>query len=347
LGFSFWDLELVPLIYFLRYAGWRKALIWKLVVGTWGLIVMGLAIKAVNLTKRFGSFTAVDSISFEVEEGKVVGFIGANGAGKTTTIKMLCGLTKPTSGEAMVAGFDAARHPEQVRQSIGYMSQKFSLYHDLTVKENIEFYGGVYGLANSKLKDRMEWVVDVADLRGKENILTKDLPLGWRQRLALGCAVLHQPGVVFLDEPTSGVDPVIRDKFWELIGKLSQDGTTIIVTTHHLEEAEFCESVIMMHLGKIVVQGSPEGIRREFSDLPLFEIETQNHFQVFSLLEPQPWITEAAILGGNVHVFAETNNPTSMIEELLKKNKIEKFSINKATPTLEDVFVNANRKETR
>ena len=158
---------------------------------------MALAIKASNLTKKFGNFTAVDSISFEVQEGKIVGFIGANGAGKTTTIKMLCGLTKPTSGEAMVAGFDVAHHPEQVRQSIGYMSQKFSLYHDLTVKENIEFYGGIYGLGNNELIERMKWVIEVADLVGRENILTSDLPLGWRQRLALGCAVLHNPKVAF------------------------------------------------------------------------------------------------------------------------------------------------------
>lgn len=304
---------------------------------------MSLAIKAVNLTKKFKSFTAVNSISFEVEEGKIVGFIGANGAGKTTTIKMLCGLMRPTSGEAFVAGFDVAHHPEQVRQSIGYMSQRFSLYGDLTVKENIEFYGGVYGLGNSRLKERMEWVVGVADLAGKEDLLTSDLPLGWRQRLALGCAVLHQPKVVFLDEPTSGVDPVIRDKFWRLIGKLAQEGATIIVTTHHLEEAEFCESILMMHAGNIVVNGSPEGIRREYADLPLFEIETQNPFKVFNLLEPEPWVTEAAILGGNVHVFAKTDDPVSAIKDILRKNKIDEFTIQKAAPTLEDIFVNANR----
>jgi len=285
----------------------------------------------------------VDSISFEVEAGKIVGFIGANGAGKTTTIKMLCGLNRPTSGEARVAGFDVAHHPEQVRQSIGYMSQRFSLYSDLTVKENIEFYGGVYGLANSKLRERLEWVIEAADLKGREDILTKDLPLGWRQRLALGCAVLHQPKVVFLDEPTSGVDPVIRDKFWSLIRGLSQEGATIIVTTHHLEEAEFCEGIIMMHLGKIVVQGSPEGIRRQYSDLPLFEIETSRPIEVFNLIEGESWISEAAVFGGSVHVYAETGDPISSIEQLLKRNGIEKYSISKAAPTLEDIFINANK----
>ncbi len=304
---------------------------------------MSIAIRATNLTKKFGGFIAVNSISFEVEEGKVVGFIGANGAGKTTTIKMLCGLTEPTSGEALVAGLDVAHHPEQVRQNIGYMSQRFSLYGDLTVKENIEFYGGVYGLDKNQLKGRLEWVVEVADLKGRENILTRDLPLGWRQRLALGCAVLHQPKVVFLDEPTSGVDPVIRDKFWGLIGTLSREGATIIVTTHHLEEAEFCENIIMMHLGKIVVSGSPEGIRKEFVQLPLFEIESQSSVKVFNLLESETWITEAAILGGNVHVFAQIDNPVSALEDFLKRNRIENFSIKKAQPTLEDIFINANR----
>ena len=304
---------------------------------------MALAIKATGLTKKFGGFTAVNGISFEVEEGKIVGFIGANGAGKTTTIKMLCGLSSPTSGQALVAGIDVTHHPELVRQNIGYMSQKFSLYSDLTVKENIEFYGGIYGLTNNRLHDRFQWVLEVADLQGKENILTKDLPLGWRQRLALGCAVLHEPKVVFLDEPTSGVDPVIRDKFWSLIGTLSRAGATIIVTTHHLEEAEFCESVLMMHAGNIVVHGSPENIRREFADLPLFEIETRKPTEIFGLLEAEPWITEAAILGGNVHVFAQTDEPVAAIEKFLAEHNVSDFSIKKAAPTLEDIFVNANR----
>ncbi len=304
---------------------------------------MPLSIKVNNLTKKFGSFTAVDSVSFEIEEGRIVGFIGANGAGKTTTIKMLCGLLVPTSGDAVVAGFDVAHHPEQVRQSIGYMSQRFSLYPDLTVKENIEFYGGVYGLSSSELKDRFDWVVEVADLKGREKILTQDLPLGWRQRLALGCAVLHKPKVVFLDEPTSGVDPVVRDKFWQLINRLSGEGSTIIVTTHHLEEAEFCESIIMMHLGKIVVSGRPEEIRARHSNLPLFEIETVDSLKVFSLLETQPWVTETAILGGNVHVCAQAPDAPAAIEKVLKENGINKFSIRKADPTLEDIFINANR----
>jgi drug efflux transport system ATP-binding protein len=304
---------------------------------------MSYAIKAADLTKKFGSFTAVDSISFEVGEGEVVGFIGANGAGKSTTIKMLCGLTKATSGLVEVAGFDVTRHPEKVRANIGYMSQKFSLYGDLTVKENIEFYGGVYGLGKSELRDRFSWVIAVADLKGKEDLLTRELPLGWRQRLALGCAVLHHPKIVFLDEPTSGVDPVVRDKFWQLIRQLSSEGATIVVTTHHLEEAEFCENIIMMHLGKIVVNGSPEGIRRHFSDLPLFEIETATPLKVFNIVEQESWVTDAAIYGNDVHVYAETENPVSSLEGVLGRNGITDFHIVKASPTLEDIFV----KETR
>ncbi len=304
---------------------------------------MSYAIKAAGLTKKFGSFTAVDSISFEVGEGEVVGFIGANGAGKSTTIKMLCGLTKPTSGQVEVAGFDVTKHPEKVRANIGYMSQKFSLYGDLTVRENIEFYGGVYGLGKNELRDRFSWVIEVADLKGREDLLTRELPLGWRQRLALGCAVLHHPRIVFLDEPTSGVDPVVRDKFWQLIGQLSNEGSTIIVTTHHLEEAEFCENIIMMHLGRIVVNGSPEGIRRHFSDLPLFEIETARPLIVFNIVEQETWVTDAAIYGNNVHVYAEIENPVSALESVLGRNDITDFRIVKASPTLEDIFV----KETR
>ncbi|MGO9480308.1 MAG: AAA family ATPase, partial [Candidatus Kryptoniota bacterium] len=203
--------------------------------------------------------------------------------------------------------------------------------------------GGVYGLGKNELKERMNWVVQAADLVGREDILTSDLPSGWRQRLALGCAVLHRPKVVFLDEPTSGVDPVIRDKFWQLIGQLSHEGVTIIVTTHRLEEAEFCESIIMMHLGKIVVKGSPEGIRKQFSGLPLFEIETPNPVEVFNLLESESWISEAAVFGGSVHVYAETSDPVASIEQLMSKNHV-KYTITKASPTLEDIFINANKK---
>ncbi|MGC9092337.1 MAG: ATP-binding cassette domain-containing protein [Bacteroidota bacterium] len=300
---------------------------------------MSVAVKAENLTKKFGDFTAVASISFEIDEGTIVGFIGANGAGKSTTIKMLCGLMKPTSGEAFVAGFDVVREPEQVRQNIGYMSQKFSLYGDLTVRENIEFYGGIYGLSNSQLRERYEWVLDAADLRGKEAFLTRDLPIGWRQRLALGCAVLHKPKIIFLDEPTSGVDPILRIQFWQLIANLVHEGSTAIVTTHYLDEAEFCENIMLMHLGKILIQGAPAKIRAQFENLPLFEIRCQNAVEILQALEHEPWVNELSVLGGSVHLYTEDGITTMDLENFLRDKDLSFLSIERTLPTLEDIFV--------
>lgn len=301
---------------------------------------MSVAIKAENLTKKFGDFTAVASVSFEIDEGTIVGFIGANGAGKSTTIKMLCGLMKPTSGKAFVAGFDVVRESERVRQNIGYMSQKFSLYGDLTVRENIEFYGGIYGLNNSQLRQRYEWVLDVADLRGKENFLTRDLPIGWRQRLALGCAVLHKPKIIFLDEPTSGVDPILRIQFWQLIANLVHEGSTVIVTTHYLDEAEFCENIMLMHLGKILIQGAPARIRAQFENLPLFEIRCQNAVEILQALEHEPWVNELSVLGGSVHLYAEEGITTTYLENFLRGKGLSSFlTIERTLPTLEDIFV--------
>jgi len=301
---------------------------------------MSVAIKAENLTKKFGDFTAVASVSFEIDEGTIVGFIGANGAGKSTTIKMLCGLMKPTSGKAFVAGFDVVRESERVRQNIGYMSQKFSLYGDLTVRENIEFYGGIYGLNNSQLRQRYEWVLDVADLRGKENFLTRDLPIGWRQRLALGCAVLHKPKIIFLDEPTSGVDPILRIQFWQLIANLVHEGSTVIVTTHYLDEAEFCENIMLMHLGKILIQGAPARIRAQFENLSLFEIRCQNAVEILQALEHEPWVNELSVLGGSVHLYAEEGITTTYLENFLRGKGLSSFlTIERTLPTLEDIFV--------
>ena len=199
----------------------------------------GHAIEVENLTKRFGDFTAVDNLNFTVKEGEIFGFLGANGAGKSTTIRMLCGLLQSTSGSAHVGGFDINTQTEQLKQNIGYMSQRFSLYDDLTVEQNIRFFGGVYGLRNSRLKERMDWVLKMADLNGREQSITRTLSGGWKQRLALGCAILHEPKIVFLDEPTGGVDPISRRNFWELINQLSSEGITILVTTHFLDEAEY------------------------------------------------------------------------------------------------------------
>ncbi|MGC8594953.1 MAG: ATP-binding cassette domain-containing protein [Candidatus Kryptoniota bacterium] len=300
-------------------------------------------IEAVDLTKKFGNFTAVDKITFSIEEGNVVGFIGANGAGKTTTIKMMCGLVRPTAGSVRVDGRDVGSNPSAIRQLIGYMSQKFSLYGDLTVRENIEFYGGIYNLSGEEFKKRYEWVINAADLNGKESLLTRDLPLGWRQRLALGCAVLHRPRIVFLDEPTSGVDPILRSRFWQLIGDLSREGATIIVTTHYLDEAEFCESVIMMHAGKIVVHGSPAEIRARYSNLPLFEVTCKSPEKVLSILEGEKWISEATIIGDKVHIYGNTDDCEERLSKLLAKACHDDFLIQKTNPTLEDVFIKVTR----
>jgi ABC-2 type transport system ATP-binding protein len=223
----------------------------------------GPAISVDELTKRFGSFTAVDRVSFDVRRGDIFGFLGANGAGKSTTIRMLCGLLTPTSGKARVAGHDVGAEPDRVKRRIGYMSQKFSLYEDLTVEENIGFFGGVYGLSRADVSARLPGVLDMAGLRGRERTLARELAGGWKQRLALGCAILHEPEVVFLDEPTGGVDPVSRRRFWDLIHGLSERGVTVLVTTHYLDEAEYCNDIRLIHAGRIVAAGSPEELKRQ------------------------------------------------------------------------------------
>jgi ABC-2 type transport system ATP-binding protein len=215
------------------------------------------AVEARELTRRFGAFTAVDAISFEVEKGSILCLLGANGAGKSTTIRMLCGLLRSSSGTARVAGYDSNTQPELIKQNIGYMSQRFSLYLDLTVVENVRFFGGIYGLGKRLVEERLERVLDMAGLAGREDQLTGELAGGWRQRLALGCAILHQPPIVFLDEPTAGVDPISRRDFWELINRLAEAGTTVLVTTHYLDEAEYANRLLLIHAGRIVAEGSP------------------------------------------------------------------------------------------
>jgi drug efflux transport system ATP-binding protein len=221
----------------------------------------GYSIEVSRLTKKFGNFVAVNSVSFKVAKGEIFGFLGANGAGKSTTIRMLCGLLAPTSGEATVGGFSVARQPEKVKERIGYMSQKFSLYEDLTVTENIRFFGGIYGLSRSRIRTRLPWILDMAGLRGREGSLTRELAGGWKQRLALGCAILHEPDIVFLDEPTGGVDPVSRRRFWDLIYDLSVRKVTVFVTTHYLDEAEYCHRIMLMHAGVIIAGGSPRELK--------------------------------------------------------------------------------------
>lgn len=227
----------------------------------------GVAIQAADLTRRFGTFTAVDAITFDVAAGEVFGFLGANGAGKTTAIRMLTGLLAPTSGRATVAGFDVFRQSDAIKQAIGYMSQKFSLYEDLTVRENIRLYGGIYGLGRGEIRDRTAAMLERLGLTASRDALVRTLPLGWRQKIALSVALLHRPRVIFLDEPTSGVDPLTRRQFWELIYETARAGTTVLVTTHYMDEAEYCDRISIMVAGRIAALGTPLDLKREF-DVP-------------------------------------------------------------------------------
>lgn len=223
-----------------------------------------ISVEAKLLTRYFDDFKAVDSVSFQVYKGEIFGFLGANGAGKTTTIRMLCGLLIPSSGEATVHGFDVNTQSEQIKENIGYMSQKFSLYHDLTIEDNINFYGGIYGLQRKRIEERKEWVLEKLQLQDLRKKLTADLPLGWKQKLALGCAILHQPPILFLDEPTSGVDPISRREFWNLINDLAHQGTTVFVTTHYMDEAEYCNRLSIMYQGQIIVIDYPEKLKQTY-----------------------------------------------------------------------------------
>ena len=299
------------------------------------------SIEVNNLTKKFGSFTAVNGISFNVKQGEIFGFLGANGAGKSTAIKMLCGILELTSGDAMVGGFSVMKQPEKVKTQIGYMSQKFSLYNDLTVEENINFFGGVYGLYNNKLAERKKWVLKVAFLEGKEKLLTASLPGGIKQRLALAIAVIHEPKIVFLDEPTGGVDPISRRNFWDLINELSTNGVTVFVTTHYLDEAEFCNTITLINAGNIIASGSPKELKTKYLTNTILEVETDKVIDSLEILTKEKWIDETSIFGNYIHISVSDENEA---RRMLKKTLTEEHSINiiridKIVPTLEDVFI--------
>jgi len=298
------------------------------------------AIEVDNLTKCFGKFCAVDHINFGVRQGEIFGFLGANGAGKSTTIRMLCGLLQSTQGTARVGGFDINSQPEKVKETIGYMSQKFSLYEDLTVDENINFFGKVYGLSNGELAERKRWVLEMANLKGRQKSITGTLSGGWKQRLALGCAVLHRPRIVFLDEPTSGVDPLMRRKFWELINDLSADGITVLVTTHYLEEAEYCNDIILINAGKIIAGGSPKQLKEEHIKTPILEVQCSNVIDALALLEEQPWAVETSVFGTHMHVsVSDETKARREIRRILNRQDIRVDNIERITPSLEDVFI--------
>lgn len=298
------------------------------------------SIEVNNLTKKFGNFTSVDNISFNIKKGEVFGFLGANGAGKSTTIRMLCGIISPTSGEAIVGGYSIKSQPDLVKQNIGYMSQKFSLYDDLTVEENINFFGGIYGLKNQELSDRKKWVLNIAGLAGKEKLLTNSLPGGIKQRLALGTAVIHKPKIVFLDEPTSGVDPISRRNFWELINNLSSDGTTVFVTTHYLEEAEFCNNIILIDSGKLVAEGNPKELKTNYIKNKILEIDCSHTVNALEILAKETFVEDTSIFGNSIHIIVnDLYTDAEQITQTLNKNSITVLRIEEISPTLEDVFI--------
>lgn len=299
------------------------------------------AIEVKNLTKKFGEFVSVNDVSFNVKKGTIFGFLGANGAGKTTTIRMMCGLIEPTSGDAIVSGFSVIKDTENVKKNIGYMSQKFSLYDDLTISENIDFFAGVYGLRGNELNERKKWAISISNLAGKENILTGSLPAGIKQRLALSVSVLHKPKVLFLDEPTSGVDPISRRSFWELISNLAAESTTVLVTTHYLEEAEFCSNIILMDAGKIVAEGNPKQLKETYIPYPVYEITSAMPDEIFKVLSAFDGKINLSYFGNSIHITTEKIVSSTDLLQFLNKNNFAKESliIDSISPSLEDVFI--------
>lgn len=299
------------------------------------------AIVVEKLSKTFGRFKAVDNLTFNVRRGEIFGFLGANGAGKSTTIRMLCGLLQPTSGRATVSGFDVDRQSEDVKRTIGYMSQRFSLYDDLTVEQNIIFYGGIYGLQGQRLRERMEWVLAMADLQGREQSLTRSLAGGWKQRLALGCAIMHEPPILFLDEPTGGVDPISRRNFWELINQLSAEGVTILVTTHFLDEAEYCNTIVLINAGTLLARGSPRELKGQSIRQPILEVvPRKNIVESLETVRKQPWALETSVFGTTLHVMVDDEaEGKRLINETLAAQGIPVERIERISPSLEDVFL--------
>jgi ABC-2 type transport system ATP-binding protein len=298
------------------------------------------AISVENLTRRFGDFVAVDQVSFEVKAGEVVGYLGPNGSGKTTTIRMLLGLLQPTSGKATVLGFDAFRQSEEVRTRAGYMSQKFAIYDDLTVLENLTFYGGVYGITD---KTRIRHTLDQVGLTGHDSTLTRSLSAGWRQRLALGIALVHEPKLLFLDEPTSGVDPTARRAFWDLIYELAENGVTILVTTHYMDEAEYCERVGIMRAGKLLAMDTPSNLKRDIISGDVWEVFAEPLEEGLAALPGIEGVLRVGLAGDHLRTITETGKKKEDLLEALKNRNVVVRNIAVGSPTLEDVFLSLAR----
>lgn len=293
-----------------------------------------------ELTKRFGDFTAVDRLTLEVRKGEIFGFLGSNGAGKTTAIRMLCGLQRPTEGAARVLGIDVTDDPEAIKRRIGYMSQRFSLYDDLTVCQNLRFFGGVYGLRGERLRERERWAIDMTDLEGKQDLITGSLPVGWKQRLALACALLHEPPLVFLDEPTASVDPISRRDFWRLIRTLASRGTTVFVTTHYLDEAEHCHRLALLHAGQLVAVGTVSELKEIFGDGAVLEVECPRAVEAMEVMAGQDWVAETSIFGTRIHlVVDDPDEARRRTRELLEATNNTPATVERIVPSLEDVFI--------
>ena len=306
------------------------------------------AVEVEDLVKAFGNFVAVDHIRFQVERGEIFGFLGPNGAGKSTTIRMLCGLLLPTSGKGKVAGFDLMKESEKIKQVIGYMSQKFSLYDDLTVIENLHFFGGIYGLWGSQQGDREEAVLQMIGLAELRDRITRTLPVGWKQRLALGCSILHEPSILFLDEPTSGVDPISRRHFWSLIQQMGEKGVTTFVTTHYMDEAEYCGRLALIYQGKIIALGTPSELKIKTLSQGLLEVECDPLVPALDLLKKEPWVSEVAMFGDSLHLIGQEGIDLEQeVSRTLGKQRIHLKRISRIKPSLEDVFVSLIQKEGR
>ncbi len=301
------------------------------------------AIEVRGLTKYFGDFTAVDNVDISIKPGTLFGFLGANGAGKTTTIRIMSGLMSASAGSVNLDGIDVLRNPEDAKRRIGYMSQRFSLYRDLTADENLEFFGGLYGSgAATTFAKRKELLKDVG-LAGQSKVLTGDLPGGLAQRLALACAMSHRPAVLFLDEPTAGVDPASRRRFWDLIHERAENGTTVVVTTHYLDEAEYCDDIVLMHSGRIVAAGGPDELKRQTIPGAVLEISGTGALDLESGLEAEPWVVETALFGDAIHIQAEAgldvDDATARVLRLINPGDSPGLLIEPVVPTLEDVFL--------
>jgi len=298
-----------------------------------------VVVSAEELSRSFGDFIAVDRVSFAVERGEVFGFLGSNGAGKTTTIRMLCGLLAPTSGRASVAGFDVGTESLQIKRRVGYMSQRFSLYGDLTVQENLRFWGGAYGLFGRRIAERSRWAVATAGLEEQRDLLVRDLPGGYRQRLALGAALLHDPPVVFLDEPTGGVDPAARRRFWDLIDELAASGKTVFVTTHYMDEAERCHRVALMHAGRLIRLDTIPALKRIFAENSVVEISCAQPARAMQVLETMAGVSEVALFGDALHAVLGEPHLLGDLEQTLVERGFSPVELRPIAPSLEDVFI--------